>query len=97
MNENQNNMIPEKSEVKHIFAQADSDHLAKIKIVGVGGAGGNAVNRMVKMNIKGVEYISINTDALALDNNLADEKIAIGMQTTKNLGPEPSRKSVARR
>lgn len=86
MNENQNNMIPEKSEVKHIFAQADSDHLAKIKIVGVGGAGGNAVNRMVKMNIKGVEYISINTDALALDNNLADEKIAIGMQTTKNLG-----------
>ncbi|MCI5601739.1 MAG: cell division protein FtsZ [Hallerella porci] len=86
MNEELNNMIPEDSEVRHIIDASGADHKAKIKIIGVGGAGGNAVNRMVKMNIKDVEFISINTDALALDNNLADEKIAIGQKTTKTLG-----------
>lgn len=74
----------EYSETKHIIAC--DNHKAKIKIVGVGGAGGNAVNRMVNMGIRDVEFISINTDALALDNNLADEKIAIGQKTTKALG-----------
>lgn len=59
---------------------------ARIKVVGVGGAGGNAVNRMVKMDIPGVEFISINTDALALENSKADEKISIGQKVTKSLG-----------
>ena len=84
MNEQLNNMADYEAR-QHIIASS-ADHKAKIKIVGVGGAGGNAVNRMVNMNIKDVEFIAINTDALALDNNLADEKIAIGQKTTKTLG-----------
>lgn len=95
MNE-MDNKTTEFSETKHIIAC--DNHKAKIKIVGVGGAGGNAVNRMVNMNIKDVEFIAINTDALALDNNLADEKIAIGQKTTKTLGagakPEVGRQAL---
>lgn len=90
------NKATEFSEKKHIVAC--DNYKAKIKIVGVGGAGGNAVNRMVNMNIKDVEFIAINTDALALDNNLADEKIAIGQKTTKTLGagakPEVGRQAL---
>lgn len=95
MNEQLDNMAD--YEAKHIIA-SNADHKAKIKIVGVGGAGGNAVNRMVSMNIKDAEFIAINTDALALDNNLADEKIAIGQKTTKKLGagakPEVGRQAL---
>ena len=96
MNEQLNNMADYEAR-QHIIASS-ADHKAKIKIVGVGGAGGNAVNRMVNMNIKDVEFIAINTDALALDNNLADEKIAIGQKTTKTLGagakPEVGRQAL---
>ena len=59
---------------------------AKIKVVGVGGAGGAAVNRMVEAGIEGVEYISINTDAQALHNSKADVKLHIGKETTRGLG-----------
>ena len=59
---------------------------AKIKVVGVGGAGGAAVNRMVEAGIEGVEYISINTDAQALHNSKADVKLHIGKDTTRGLG-----------
>src|SRR5215472_3575787 len=59
---------------------------AKIKVVGVGGAGGAAVNRMVEAGIDGVEYISINTDAQALHNSKANVKIHIGKETTRGLG-----------
>lgn len=59
---------------------------AKVKVFGVGGAGGNTVNRMVKMDIEGVEYYAVNTDAKALELSLADHKIAIGQKTTKSLG-----------
>ena len=59
---------------------------AKIKVVGVGGAGGAAVNRMVEAGIEGVEYISINTDAQALHNSKADIKLHIGKETTRGLG-----------
>ncbi len=59
---------------------------ANMKVVGVGGAGGNAVNRMVSAKLKGVEFTSINTDAMALDNNSADKRIQIGEQITKGLG-----------
>jgi len=61
-------------------------NVAKIKVIGVGGAGGNAVNRMVKSGFSGVEFITINTDQLALDNSLADIKIPIGAKITKGLG-----------
>jgi cell division protein FtsZ len=62
------------------------DAKAKMKVVGVGGAGGNAVNRMVTAGLMGVEFISINTDAMALDNNRADNRIQIGTKITKGLG-----------
>jgi len=59
---------------------------AKIKVVGVGGAGGAAVNRMAEAGIEGVEYIAINTDSQALQNSKADIKIHIGKDTTRGLG-----------
>ena len=59
---------------------------AKIKVVGVGGAGGAAVNRMAEAGIEGVEYIAINTDSQALQNSKADVKIHIGKDTTRGLG-----------
>ena len=58
----------------------------QIKVIGVGGAGGNAVSRMVERNIRGVEFISINTDAQDLDFSLARKKIYIGKNLTKGLG-----------
>ena len=65
---------------------------ARIKVVGVGGAGGAAINRMVDSGVKGVEFICINTDAQALHHSKANGKIHIGHETTKGLGAgaEPS-------
>ena len=60
--------------------------VAKMKVIGVGGAGGNAVNRMVDAGLMGVEFISVNTDAMALDNNRAPHRIQIGERITKGLG-----------
>jgi cell division protein FtsZ len=59
---------------------------AKIKVVGVGGAGGAAVNRMAEAGIEGVEYIAINTDSQALHNSQADIKLHIGKDATRGLG-----------
>lgn len=59
---------------------------AKIKVVGVGGSGGSAVNRMIEAKIKGVEFIAINTDVQALHHNLAKAKLHIGQTTTRGLG-----------
>jgi cell division protein FtsZ len=60
--------------------------VAKLKVVGVGGAGGNAINRMVQSGLAGVEFIAVNTDAMALEHNKADVKIAIGGKLTGGLG-----------
>ncbi len=65
---------------------ADIQASAVIIVVGVGGAGGAAVNRMKDAGIKGVKFIAINTDAQALHNSEADEKIHIGRNTTRGLG-----------
>jgi cell division protein FtsZ len=62
------------------------DAKAKMKVIGIGGAGGNAVNRMVTAGLNGVEFISVNTDAMALDNNHAPHRIQIGERITKGLG-----------
>jgi cell division protein FtsZ len=62
------------------------ENRAKIKVVGVGGAGGNALNRMIESGLTGVEFIAINTDAMALENNLAEKKISIGQKLCKGLG-----------
>lgn len=59
---------------------------ARIKVVGVGGAGGAAINRMVEAGIDGVEFIAVNTDAQALQNSKAGIKIHIGRDTTRGLG-----------
>jgi cell division protein FtsZ len=63
-----------------------NEQRAKIRVVGVGGAGGNAINRMINSQLSGVEFIAINTDAQALENNNADMKLQIGLQITKGLG-----------
>jgi len=59
---------------------------AKIKVVGVGGSGGAAVNRMVQSKIKGVDFIAINTDVQALHHSAANSKLHIGKTTTRGLG-----------
>lgn len=59
---------------------------ARIKVIGVGGAGGAAVNRMIEAGVKGVDFIAINTDAQALHHSSAQTKIHIGRDTTKGLG-----------
>jgi len=59
---------------------------AKIKVVGVGGSGGSAIQRMIQNKIKGVEFIAVNTDAQALHNNDAQSKIHIGKTLTRGLG-----------
>ncbi|HEX4661981.1 MAG TPA: cell division protein FtsZ [Candidatus Saccharimonadales bacterium] len=65
---------------------ADIQTFATIKVVGVGGAGGAAINRMVDAGVTGVQFIAINTDAQALHNSKADVKIHIGRDTTRGLG-----------
>jgi len=59
---------------------------AKIRVIGLGGGGGNAVNRMIESGIQGVEFIAVNTDKQALRDNKAPTKISIGGQLTKGLG-----------
>ncbi|MCD6116006.1 cell division protein FtsZ [bacterium] len=81
------------------FDFADDDNVvAKIKVIGVGGAGGNAINRMIEDGLTGVEFIAINTDKQALDNNKAPMRIQIGKNLTKGLGaggnPEMGRKGI---
>jgi len=64
----------------------DLDQYANIKVIGVGGGGNNAVNRMINAGLKGVEFISVNTDSQALQMALANNKIQIGSKLTKGLG-----------
>ncbi len=59
---------------------------ARIKVVGIGGAGGNAVNNMIASNLHGVEFIAINTDLQVLESSLASVKIQIGRELTRGLG-----------
>ena len=59
---------------------------ANIKVIGVGGAGGNAINRMIEAGLEGVEFVATNTDLQALDQSLASAKIQIGTKSTRGLG-----------
>ena len=74
-----------------------NNYLAVIKVVGVGGGGTNAVNRMIEEGIRGVEFVAINTDAQALAISDADIKVHIGTDLTRGLGaganPEVGRKA----
>ncbi|MGI8498506.1 MAG: cell division protein FtsZ [Gemmatimonadaceae bacterium] len=71
---------------------------ARMKVVGVGGGGGNAVNRMIEEHLEGVEFISVNTDAQTLLNSKSDIKIQIGKKLTRGLGagarPEIGRQAI---
>lgn len=64
----------------------DIETFARIKVVGVGGAGNNAISRMIDAKIKGVEFVAINTDAQALHHSKAAEKVHIGKNLSKGLG-----------
>jgi cell division protein FtsZ len=68
-------------EIEEIKAQN-----AKIKVVGIGGAGGNAINNMIASNMHGVEFIAVNTDLQVLESSLAPVKVQVGRQLTKGLG-----------
>lgn len=68
------------------FMFADNTLGAKMKVVGVGGAGGNALNWMIETGLKSVDFIAVNTDAQALDTNSAPRKIQIGTDSTRGLG-----------
>src|SRR6476619_2873471 len=71
---------------------------ARMKVVGVGGGGGNAVNRMIEEHLDGVEFISVNTDSQALLNSKSDLKLQIGKKLTRGLGagarPEIGRQAI---
>jgi len=68
------------------FEFVESDLSAKIRVIGVGGGGGNAVNNMIESNLRGVDFIAANTDAQALDRSKAGVKIQLGKGLTKGLG-----------
>lgn len=80
-----------------IFDEQSQEN-AKIKVIGVGGGGGNAINNMINMGLDSVEYIALNTDAQALKNSMADIKIQVGTALTAGLGagarPEVGREAV---
>lgn len=65
---------------------APQNYLAVIKVIGVGGGGVNAINRMIEVGLKGVEFIAINTDAQALLMSDADVKLDVGRELTRGLG-----------
>lgn len=67
------------------------DSGVKIKVIGVGGGGGNAVNRMIETNIQGVDFITVNCDKQVLLTSSAPTKIAIGEKITKGHGAYRSR------
>lgn len=69
-----------------MFGGLEMDQLAKIKVIGIGGGGGNAVNRMIESGVKGVEFIVANTDLQVLNTSKADIKLQIGSNLTSGLG-----------
>src|SRR5437016_2104778 len=77
--------------------QSPQNYLAVIKVIGIGGGGTNAVNRMIESGLKGVEFVAMNTDAQALLMSEADVKLDIGRDTTRGLGagsnPEVGRRA----
>jgi cell division protein FtsZ len=79
------------------FADETQAYEARIKVIGVGGSGGNAVNTMINFGLEGVEFIVVNTDAQALNANAAATKLPIGSNITRGLGagadPEKGRKA----
>jgi len=69
-----------------MFTYVDNEKSAKIKVIGVGGAGGNAINNMIRSGLQGVKFIAANTDAQALEISKADLRIQLGDSITEGLG-----------
>ena len=69
-----------------MFTYVDNEKSAKIKVIGVGGAGGNAINNMIASNLQGVKFIAANTDAQALEISQAPIRIQLGEGITEGLG-----------
>lgn len=80
------------------FSIVDNESQARMRVVGVGGAGGNAVNRMIGAGLQGVEFIAVNTDAQVLELSQAPKRVQIGQNVTKGLGaganPEVGRRAM---
>ncbi len=89
--------MAEKNDIRIEFGE-DPRNNAKIKVIGVGGGGGNAVNRMIDARLEGVEFLTANTDLQALQMSRAPVKIQLGVKLTNGLGaganPEIGRKAV---
>lgn len=68
------------------FSYVETENSAKIKVIGVGGAGGNAVNNMIDSKLRGVKFIVANTDSQALESSRAETKIQLGQHLTEGLG-----------
>jgi cell division protein FtsZ len=66
--------------------QTEVESFARIRVIGIGGSGGNAINHMINSNVKGVEFIAVNTDSQDLHNSKAKKKIHIGKNLTRGLG-----------
>ena len=62
---------------------------ADIKVIGIGGGGSNAVNRMIEAGLKGVEFVAVNTDAQSLHLSNAQKKLQIGSKLTRGIGADP--------
>lgn len=80
------NPMSKKSSSQFMEIKPAIETFAKIKVVGVGGSGGSALSRMMDAGLRGVDFVAINTDAQALQQNPAPVKIHIGKQTTRGLG-----------
>ncbi len=97
METNRNNQATNRSQQAEYEGKSLPESFARIKVIGVGGGGCNAVNRMIDEGVQGIEFITVNTDAQALMKTKAGLKVRIGDQTTKGLGaggnPEVGRKS----
>ena len=83
--------------MKFQFVEEKEGYTARIKVVGVGGAGGNAINNMIAAKLRGVEFYSANTDIQSLERSTCSHKIQLGVSVTKGLGagadPEIGRQS----
>jgi len=90
-------MTPKESGIRISFTEEQQQHGARIKVIGVGGGGSNAVNRMIRAKVEGVEFIAANTDLQALKLSHAPVKLQMGAKLTKGLGaganPEIGRKA----
>ena len=84
---NQKDLLPAVSEGREMLEfEGASNQNARIKVIGVGGGGGNALNNMISSGLQGVEFCAANTDAQALEHNLAPTKVQLGTEITRGLG-----------